>query len=89
MLNGVSAARRKRLNPAEVTTSRMRASPACAPRHSPTSCDREHGVHSGAENEYITRPTGFIFLRLEPFTSQFFNQAGRSHDRFQTGFRNI
>src|SRR5215469_9682997 len=59
------------------------------PRHSPTSCDREHGVHSSVENEYITRPTGFIFSRLEPFTSHFFNQAGRSHDRFQTGFRNI
>ena len=51
MLNGVSVARRKRLKPAEVTTSRMRASPDCAPRQSPTSCDRDEGVHSSVENE--------------------------------------
>jgi hypothetical protein len=36
-LKGVSAARRKRLNPAVVTTWRMRVSPAWAPKHSPTS----------------------------------------------------
>ncbi len=51
MLNGVSVARRNRLNPAVVTTSRMRDSPAWAPRHNPTSCDREHGVHSKVEKE--------------------------------------
>jgi hypothetical protein len=28
------------LNPAEITTSRILASPACAPKHKPTSCDR-------------------------------------------------
>src|ERR671922_285892 len=31
-LNGVSATRRKRVNPAAVATSRRRCSPACAPR---------------------------------------------------------
>src|SRR5271165_848420 len=46
MLKGVSVARRKRLKPALVATSRMLASPDCAPRHSPTSCDREQGVTS-------------------------------------------
>ena len=50
-LNGVSVARRNRVNPAAVTTSRMRASPACAPRHNPTSCEREQGVQSRVENE--------------------------------------
>ncbi len=59
MLNGVSVARRKRVNPARVTTSRMRASPAWAPKHRPTSCDREHGVHSKVEKEQYTGPTGF------------------------------
>ena len=43
-LNGVSVARRKRLNPASANTARRRASPACAPRPSPTSCEREFGV---------------------------------------------
>jgi hypothetical protein len=51
MLNGVSVALRKRLNPALDTTSRIRFSPDCAPRHSATSCEREHGVHSNVENE--------------------------------------
>lgn len=50
-LNGVSAARRNRLNPAVPMTSAIRASPACAPRASPTSCDRDAGVHSSVENE--------------------------------------
>jgi hypothetical protein len=49
MLKGVSAARRKRLKPAEVTTSRIRFSPAYAPRHNPPSCEREQGVHSSVE----------------------------------------
>jgi hypothetical protein len=43
-LKGVSAARRKRVKPAAVTTLRMRSSPACAPRAAPTSCAREAGV---------------------------------------------
>ena len=50
-LNGVSAARRKRVKPAAVTTSRMRFSPDCAPRQSATSCEREQGVHNNVENE--------------------------------------
>jgi hypothetical protein len=49
MLNGVSATRRNRLNPASVTISRMRASPACAPSASPTAWESEHGVHSKVE----------------------------------------
>jgi hypothetical protein len=36
-LNGVSVARRRLPNPPSVTTSRNRASPACAPNASPTS----------------------------------------------------
>src|SRR6185369_588750 len=51
ILKGVSVARRKRWKPAVDTTLWIRASPACAPRHIPTSCDREHGVHSSVENE--------------------------------------
>ena len=51
MLKGVSAARRNRLKPAEVTTSRIPFSPDCAPRHNPTSCEREHGVHNSVEKE--------------------------------------
>ena len=50
-LKGVSAARRKCLNPPPVTTSRILASPACAPSASPTSCDREAGVQSKVEAE--------------------------------------
>jgi hypothetical protein len=50
-LNGVSAARRKRLNPAAVTTSRIRFSPDCAPKHNATSCEREQGVHNRIEKE--------------------------------------
>lgn len=49
MLNGVSAARRKRVNPAPVTTSRIRASPACAPSARPTSCASDDGVHKNVE----------------------------------------
>ncbi len=36
--------------PAGRTTSRIRASPACAPSASPTSCESEAGVHSSVEN---------------------------------------
>ena len=49
-LKGVSVARRKRENPASVTTSRSRASPACAPSAGPTSCDSEAGMQSSVEN---------------------------------------
>ena len=49
-LNGVSAARRKRVQPPAVTTSRIRASPAWAPSARPTSCESEAGVHSSVEN---------------------------------------
>src|SRR6476619_2007634 len=49
-LNGVSAARRKCVKPPLVTTSRIRASPACAPSASPTSWDSEAGVQSSVEN---------------------------------------
>src|SRR5215468_1362127 len=38
-LNGVSVAQRKRVNPPLVTTSRIRASPACALSAKPTSCE--------------------------------------------------
>ena len=48
-LNGVSLARRKRVRPARVTTSRIRASPAWAPSASPTSWDSDAGVHSRVE----------------------------------------
>ena len=48
-LNGVSAARRKRLNPPAETTSRIRASPAWAPSASPTSCESEAGVQRNVE----------------------------------------
>lgn len=44
-LNGVSAARRNRVKPPAVATSRRRASPAWAPRAAPTSCEREFGTH--------------------------------------------
>src|ERR1700683_1128313 len=49
-LNGVSAARRKRVKPAAVTTSRILASPAWAPSASPTSCDSEAGVRRRGAN---------------------------------------
>lgn len=49
MLKGVSLTRRKRVMPAAVTTSRILASPAWAPRASPTSCDSDAGVHSRVE----------------------------------------
>ncbi len=49
-LNGVSATRRNRVKPAASTTSRIRASPACAPSASPTSCESEAGVHSSVLN---------------------------------------
>ena len=48
-LNGVWLARRKRVRPPRVTTSRTRAWPACAPSASPTSCDSDAGVHSRVE----------------------------------------
>ena len=50
MLNGVSATRRSVVNPAPVTISRSRASPACAPSAVPTSWDSELGVQSRVEN---------------------------------------
>jgi hypothetical protein len=50
-LNGVSDARRNRVNPPAVTTSRIRASPACAPRPRPTSCESEAGTQIIAEAE--------------------------------------
>ncbi len=50
-LNGVWVARRNRVKPAEVTTSLILPSPACAPKHSPTACEREHGVHNRVEKE--------------------------------------
>ena len=56
MLKGVSVARRKRLNPAAVTTSRIRASPACAPRHSPTSCDREQACTATSKTNSTRGP---------------------------------
>lgn len=43
-LNGVSAARRKRVKPPSCTTARNRPSPACAPSASPRSCARDAGV---------------------------------------------
>src|SRR5579885_933484 len=51
MLNGVSVARRKRVNPADVTTSRSLASPACAPNPSPTSWSSDAGTHTSVEAE--------------------------------------
>ena len=49
MLNGVSAARRKRVKPPSATTSRNLASPACAPSAKPTSWSREAGVHTSVD----------------------------------------
>ena len=49
ILNGVSAARRTRVNPAECRIFASRPSPACAPSPSPTSCESEAGVHSIVE----------------------------------------
>ncbi len=48
-LKGVSVARRKRVKPPAVTTSRSRASPACAPSPNPTSCASEAGVQTMVE----------------------------------------
>jgi hypothetical protein len=48
-LNGVSVARRKRVNPPSVITSRSRDSPAWAPSARPTSWSREAGVHTSVE----------------------------------------
>ena len=45
MLNGVSAALRTRVNPADFMIFERRPSPACAPRPSPTSCESDAGVH--------------------------------------------
>src|ERR1700691_1440336 len=50
-LNGVSATRRNRVKPPAVTTSRILASPACAPSASPTSWESDAGVQSSVENE--------------------------------------
>ena len=50
-LKGVSAARRKRLNPAAVTMFRIRSSPACAPSAAPTSCASDAGVQIMVEAE--------------------------------------
>ena len=51
MLKGVSVARRKRRKPPAVTTSRSRASPACAPSASPTSCASDAGVQMSVDAE--------------------------------------
>src|SRR6266516_2617995 len=48
-LNGVSVARRNRVRPPEVTTSRIRASPAWAPSARPTSWDSDAGVQRSVE----------------------------------------
>ena len=48
-LNGVSVARLNVLKPASVKTLRNRASPAWAPRPSPTSWDSEFGVQMKVE----------------------------------------
>lgn len=50
MLNGVSTARRMRVKPPAVSTSRKRASPACAPRAAPTSCLSDAGTQIAVEN---------------------------------------
>ncbi len=50
LLSGVCAAIRNRLKPAAVTTSRILAGPAWVPRASPTSWDKDAGVHSSVEN---------------------------------------
>ena len=49
MLNGVSVARRTRLKPPAVITSRSFASPACAPKAAPTSCASEVGTHTSVD----------------------------------------
>ena len=48
-LNGVSVARRNRVNPASAATSPSRCSPACAPRPRPTSWSSEAGVQISVE----------------------------------------
>src|SRR5207244_960353 len=45
-LKGVSVARRKRVKPPAVTTSRSRVSPACAPSASPTPCASEAALRA-------------------------------------------
>ena len=58
-LNGVSVARRNRVKPPpSTTTSRSRASPACAPSAGPLRA-RDTGTQIWVEAPYITRPTGF------------------------------
>ena len=42
-MNGVSAARRTRVNPADCRILESRPSPACAPSPNPTSCDKRSG----------------------------------------------
>src|SRR5580698_9380713 len=61
MLNGVSAALRKCENPPLRVTFSIFAGPACAPKPSPTSCEREHGTQTVADAEYMMRPMGFRF----------------------------
>src|SRR3982074_421380 len=51
ILNGVSAALRKCVNPPPRTTFSNLAGPACAPSPSPTSCASEQGTHTVAEAE--------------------------------------
>ena len=50
-LNGVAVARRNRVKPACVTTSRSRFSPACAPSASPTSWASDAGVQTIVDAE--------------------------------------
>ncbi len=51
ILNGVSAALRKCVNPPLRITFSNLAGPACAPSPRPTSCANEHGTHTVAEAE--------------------------------------
>ena len=53
------------MNPAVVTTSRIRASPAWAPSASPTSCDSDAGVQSSVENA-VVRPPHWVQVVLDP-----------------------
>jgi hypothetical protein len=50
-LNGVSAARRNRVNPDSLATCSSRAAPAWAPRQRPTSWERLAGVQSSVDAE--------------------------------------
>ena len=84
-LKGVSVARRKCLKPPLVTTSRIRASPACAPRHMPTSCARDAGVQitrvgAGLSGQSIRgeRPLRQSFVQTELVTH---DDGRRMHHR--------